>query len=251
MNTDQMKTDSIHTTPGTGTADALHAEAAATLVGLLPTPVALQAVAHTAAKWPADAAASAVVASFVGAISADVALFLTDESSLTTASGTDSPLVSNIDVLRPILEGAVGVLGVGVLGQARVEDATALFAHEDTRVYELLAKKTTAGWFAIRIRENGTVNGSAPTSDGSVIGKLGRIHNVEMALTVEIGRTRMSVRDVLDLEPGGVIELDRSAGAPADVLLNGRLIAHGEVVVVDQDYAVRITRILDVAEGIA
>ena len=47
-----------------------------------------------------------------------------------------------------------------------------------------------------------------------------------------------------------MIELDRSAGAPADVLLNGRLIAHGEVVVVDQDYAVRITKILDVPEGL-
>jgi carbon storage regulator len=47
------------------------------------------------------------------------------------------------------------------------------------------------------------------------------------------GRTRMSVRDVLGLEPGAVIELDRSAGAPADVLLNGRLIAHGEIVIGD------------------
>jgi flagellar motor switch protein FliN/FliY len=85
----------------------------------------------------------------------------------------------------------------------------------------------------------------------SVVGKLGRISNVEMSLTVEIGRTRMSVRDVLALEPGAVVELDRSAGAPADVLLNGRLIAHGEIVVVDQDYAVRITKILDVAEGLS
>jgi flagellar motor switch protein FliN/FliY len=84
-----------------------------------------------------------------------------------------------------------------------------------------------------------------------VAGKLGRINNVEMALTVEIGRTRMSVRDVLALEPGAVVELDRSAGAPADVLLNGRLIAHGEIVVIDQDYAVRITQILDVADGVA
>lgn len=75
--------------------------------------------------------------------------------------------------------------------------------------------------------------------------RLGRISNVEMALTVQIGRTRLSVRDVLNLEPGAVIELDRSAGAPADVLLNGRLIAQGEVVVMDQDYGVRITKILD------
>ena len=71
-----------------------------------------------------------------------------------------------------------------------------------------------------------------------------------MDLTVEVGRTRMTVRDVLELEPGRIIELDRSAGAPADVKLNGRLIAHGEIVVVDQDYAVRITKILDVAEGL-
>ena len=81
--------------------------------------------------------------------------------------------------------------------------------------------------------------------------RLGRINNVEMALTVEIGRTRMSVRDVLGLEPGAVVELDRSAGAPADILLNGRLIALGEVVVMDQDYGVRITQILDVNEGLA
>ena len=70
-----------------------------------------------------------------------------------------------------------------------------------------------------------------------------------MDLTVEVGRTRMAVRDVLDLEPGRIVELDRSAGAPADVLLNGRVIAHGEIVVVDQDYAVRITRILENAEA--
>ena len=79
--------------------------------------------------------------------------------------------------------------------------------------------------------------------------RLGRINGVEMALTVEIGRTRMTVREVLALEPGAVVELDRSAGAPADILLNGRVIAHGEVVVVDQDYAVRVTRILDAQEG--
>ena len=84
-----------------------------------------------------------------------------------------------------------------------------------------------------------------------ISGKLGRINNVEMALTVEIGRTRMSVRDVLALEPGAVVELDRSAGAPADILLNGRLIAHGEIVVVDQDYAVRVTKILDVPDSLS
>lgn len=83
---------------------------------------------------------------------------------------------------------------------------------------------------------------------GAIAGKLARISNVETALTIEIGRTRMAVRDVLAMEPSAVIELGRSAGSPADVLLNGRLIAHGEIVVVDQDYAVGITKILDTAE---
>ena len=65
-----------------------------------------------------------------------------------------------------------------------------------------------------------------------------------MTLTAEIGRTRLPVRQVLDLVPGSVLELDRAAGAPADLLVNGRLIARGEVVVVDEDYGIRITEIV-------
>jgi flagellar motor switch protein FliN/FliY len=52
------------------------------------------------------------------------------------------------------------------------------------------------------------------------------------------------MRHVLDLAPGAVLELDRQAGSPADVMVNGRLVARGEVVVVDEDYAVRITEIV-------
>jgi flagellar motor switch protein FliN/FliY len=65
-----------------------------------------------------------------------------------------------------------------------------------------------------------------------------------MELTVELGRTRMTVRELLGLSPGAVVELDRAAGSPADLLVNGRLIARGEVVVVDEDFAVRITEIV-------
>jgi flagellar motor switch protein FliN len=68
---------------------------------------------------------------------------------------------------------------------------------------------------------------------------------VDMELTVELGRTRMAVRDLLALAPGDVLELDRAAGSPADLLVNGRLIARGEVVVVDEDFGLRITQILD------
>ncbi len=218
------------------------------LVQLLPTATPLQArqVPHVAA----DQLPPAVVASFVGTSSADFAVIVADTQSIQAAGGTDSPMVSSEDVLRPALEAAAGVLGAGVLGDTRLDNASAFFADPETAVFELSDHiGMPAGWFAVRIRSNSA--GSRRARTDSVAGKLGRINNVEMALTVEIGRTRMSVRDVLALEPGAVVELDRSAGAPADVLLNGRLIAHGEIVVIDQDYAVRITQILDVADGVA
>lgn len=242
------------------TTRTLYAAAADALLGLLPTTEELHAEEYNNGGALGPQVSAAVVASFVGAVSADVAVVLADPAALATATGTDSPFVSSADLARPALEAATSVIGPGVLSNARQEDATALFADPDSVVFRLVGRTGgTGGWFVIRIREDGTVNssrggiggGSSLGMEDSVMGKLGRINNVEMALTVEIGRTRMSVRDVLNLEPGGVIELDRSAGAPADVLLNGRLIAHGEVVVVDQDYAVRITRILDVAEGLS
>ncbi|MDQ4138274.1 MAG: flagellar motor switch protein FliN, partial [Actinomycetota bacterium] len=132
-----------------------------------------------------------------------------------------------------------------VLGEADPSRSADLFADPDTAAYELSGADGFVAWFAIRIRQEQ----AGPRAASGFSEKLGRISDVEMALTVEIGRTRMSVREVLGLEPGAVIELDRSAGAPADVLLNGRLIAHGEIVVVDQDYAVRITQILDTTEA--
>lgn len=71
------------------------------------------------------------------------------------------------------------------------------------------------------------------------------LHGVDMEVTVELGRTRMTVRDLLALSPGAVLELDRAAGSPADLLVNGRLIARGEVVVIDEDFGLRVTEILD------
>jgi len=71
------------------------------------------------------------------------------------------------------------------------------------------------------------------------------LHGVDLEVAVELGRTRMTVRDLLALSPGEVLELDRAAGSPADLLVNGRLIARGEVVVVEEDFGLRITEIVD------
>ena len=70
-----------------------------------------------------------------------------------------------------------------------------------------------------------------------------------MSATVELGRARMTINDLLSLHDGAIIELDRAAGAPADLLVNGRLIAHGEIVVLDENYALRITQIVSDEQG--
>ena len=77
------------------------------------------------------------------------------------------------------------------------------------------------------------------------------LYDVEMTLTAEIGRTRLPVRQLLELAPGAVLELDRTAGSPADVMVNGRLIARGEVVVVDEAYGIKVTEIVSGTESVA
>lgn len=70
------------------------------------------------------------------------------------------------------------------------------------------------------------------------------IADVPLQITVELGRTRKLIRDILELVPGSVVELDKLAGEPVDILVNGRLIAKGEVVVIDENFGVRVTDII-------
>jgi flagellar motor switch protein FliN/FliY len=70
------------------------------------------------------------------------------------------------------------------------------------------------------------------------------LSDVEMGVSVELGRTRMTVRELLSLAPGAIVELDKAAGAPVDLLVNGTLMARGEVVVIDEEFAVRISEIV-------
>jgi flagellar motor switch protein FliN len=74
---------------------------------------------------------------------------------------------------------------------------------------------------------------------------LSRLSEIPMELSVEIGRTHMTVGETLDLSVGSVVTLERLAGEAADLLVNGSAIARGEVVVIDEQYGLRITEILD------
>jgi flagellar motor switch protein FliN/FliY len=84
----------------------------------------------------------------------------------------------------------------------------------------------------------------APEGPGTPFRDLDPILSVSLRLSVELGAVEMTVEEVLELGPGSVVELDRLAGEPIDVVVNGRVLAHGEVVVVDESFGVRITEII-------
>jgi flagellar motor switch protein FliN/FliY len=84
------------------------------------------------------------------------------------------------------------------------------------------------------------------TVPGPVAGDadLARLHAVPVELAVEIGRTQMTIGDTLGLGPGSIITLNRMAGEPVDLLVNGRPIARGEVVVIDEEFGLRVTEVV-------
>ena len=86
---------------------------------------------------------------------------------------------------------------------------------------------------------------SAQPGGGSLDVDLSRLSDIPMELSVEIGRTHMTVGETLDLRVGSVVTLERLAGEAADLLVNGSAIARGEVVVIDEQYGLRVTEILD------
>ena len=77
---------------------------------------------------------------------------------------------------------------------------------------------------------------------------IGMIMDVPLQVTVELGRTRKLIREILELAPGSVVELDKLAGEPVDILVNGKIVAKGEVVVIDENFGVRITGIVSMQE---
>ena len=91
---------------------------------------------------------------------------------------------------------------------------------------------------------------NTPGSDAARDVNLEVILDVPVTLSMEVGRTRIPIRNLLLLNPGWVVELDRAAGEPLDVFVNGTLVAHGEVVVVNEKFGIRLTDVISPAERI-
>lgn len=115
----------------------------------------------------------------------------------------------------------------------------AMEAAQAAQFEELLAREQ---------RANARVSEPAPAPTGEV--NLDVILDVPVTLSMEVGRTRIPIRNLLQLNQGSVVELDRAAGEPLDVFVNGTLVAHGEVVVVNEKFGIRLTDVISPSERI-
>ncbi|MBC3763753.1 flagellar motor switch protein FliN [Quadrisphaera oryzae] len=196
---------------------------------------------------------TAVSAAFTGAVSGTLVVIVDPslEEALAGAEGGPLPVV---DAIAPALRAAVTATGPSVPGAVQAVDVAAAVAEPDALWVPLVDANSEAQevvvWVGLLIAQTAIPSGvpsgpAVPVQNAAGRAGMALLRGVEMVVTVELGRTRMSVKDLLALTPGSVVELDRAAGAPADLLVNGRLLARGEVVVVDEDYGLRITEIVE------
>jgi flagellar motor switch protein FliN len=236
----------------TGPQLALARNAAEAALAVLPTSRELVAGEPTAASADLLTAGRAITARFSGAAVGEVVVVVGQD--LADAL-KESPL-GELDLtaaVRPALEAAARVFGPTVLDPGQLMEPgvalSAIAAKDHAVAVPLLDGGDIRAVIALALSpwpSDAAPGGVARRGEGAapLRGGLDMLHDVEMEVSAELGRTRMSVKDLLGLQPGAVVELDRAAGSPADLLVNGRLIARGEVVVIDENFGIRITEIV-------
>lgn len=207
-------------------------------------------------QWPIDLGQTSLTVDFAGPVSGSLYLSIAEAEAqrfvddpdaadelarqLLQAMGLD-PATVDVSGIRPaddlpflhvVVRGDEGIVGFGATVASGADDASTGSAD---------ASNSPAA--AAAAYEPAPVSGASPV--GSSMGApITLLADVDMDVTVELGRASVPVRELLSLQPGMVLELDRQAGAPIDVLVNGRLIARGEVVVLDEQFGLRVTEIV-------
>jgi flagellar motor switch protein FliN/FliY len=235
--------------------------AAEAALAVLPTSRALVVGAPVTATADALTAGQAITAKFSGAATGEVVIVVGQD--LADAL-KESPL-GELDLtaaVRPALEAAARAFGPVVLDPGQLMEPvvalSAIAAKDGAVAVPLLDGGEVRAVIALALSPWPPADGGGAGGGGGVATRgasagpaaprgLDMLHDVEMEVSAELGRTRMSVRELLSLSPGAIVELDRAAGSPADLLVNGRLIAKGEVVVVDENFGIRITEIVSPA----
>ena len=193
-------------------------------------------------------ASQALLAPFAGARSGELLLLVDDELSA-ALQGADSGPIDLAAALAPTVAAVAAAIGPVTLGPVQLTEGrltvNRILAAAESGLVPLLGADGPRAAIALALTPAEAPGvPSAPPAD-----RLDLLRGVEMDATAELGRTRMTVNDLLALRSGAVVELDRIAGGPADLLVNGRLIARGEVVVVDENYGIRITQVVTDAHG--
>jgi flagellar motor switch protein FliN/FliY len=231
---------------------ALVRSAAEAALAVLPTSRDLLVGAPVTATADMLTTGQAITAKFTGAAAGEVVVVVGQD--LADAL-KESPL-GELDLtaaVRPALEAAARAFGPVVLDPGQLMDPgvalSAIAAKDGAVAVPLLDGGDIRAVIALMLTPwpgDAGPGGMARRGESAapMRGGLDMLHDVEMEVSAELGRTRMSVRELLSLIPGAIVELDRAAGSPADLLVNGRLIARGEVVVVDENFGIRITEIV-------
>ncbi len=192
--------------------------------------------------------AGAVIVPFTGSVTGELALIVDEQ----TIAGTAPGVVESQGLaaaLAPVIDAVVSAMGNVHGGVPQTVDPR--LATSRATGYPDSASIGLAGAGGLRaVIAIGLTPSAEPAAQSLGRGaplsadRLDLLRGVEMQASAELGRARMTINDLLSLRTGAVIELDRAAGDPADLFVNGRLIARGEVVVVDENYALRITQIV-------
>jgi flagellar motor switch protein FliN/FliY len=242
------------------TASTLQGVAQAVLALL---PVGEPLVAGNPGRAREDLDGQAVSVRFTGSTSGEFVLIVDRPVLDALASSPLGPL-DPTHALAPALEAAAQAIGRVALGPAQLLPVTpaldSLLAKPGALVVPLLAGTRVRAFVGLSLAEDAGVAAPVAAAVPSIQelasarahdqpGRADRaglelLRGVEMDVTAELGRTRMTLNELLSLSDGAVIELDRAAGAAADLLVNGRLIARGEVVVIDENFGLRITEIV-------
>ena len=171
-------------------------------------------------------------------------------SSVTVVDSVDSPssiicsISSFLRLLLPLLPPVFFLPLAADLARSSMSDIQASLAPQQAGQHSM----QSGGQVGVSQVKFPPLGDGVPYASG---GNISLLLDVPMNMTVELGRTRQLVKDILGLGEGSIIELDKLAGEPVDLLVNGKLIAKGEVVVIDENFGVRVTDIVSPAERLS
>ncbi|HET9657807.1 MAG TPA: flagellar motor switch protein FliN [Kineosporiaceae bacterium] len=190
----------------------------------------------------------AAVTAYLGAGAEGKVLLVVGAELVEALKDTPFGALEPAQALRPALDTLAEKLGGRLEGSPTAiapEDCLAVLSGGTTVIVPLVDGETVRALIGVTLAPRRPPKQAEATAGGAARSwGIDMLRDVEMEVTCELGRTRMTVRQLLALAPGDVVELDRLAGSPADLLVNGTLLARGEVVVVDESFGLRITEIV-------